>query len=202
MLTSLKIKELREKRLEFLEGYEKKLAEIEKDPKISEQYRQEQMTNLKSELHQKKVDYENRIEELIESGKQEQLEQMQEAEFNGMNEKELLKIMIIESRHKDLTNALMHRYKNDVSQLTSETRVKVQKNETEAPAYINALKQLADHPTVYFTVDELEQTYKHNNLNKKQKEHLKLYNEIIEQEEAYKEDKANEAFRNILHKYK
>lgn len=201
-MTVNKIKNLREKRNNALNEYSKKVENIRMDSRLSESYINEKLKELRKSHENEMQQLTNEIEKLIQEGKDAYHKKMVNAEFNGLDEKDLLKTLIIENRNRDLARNIVAKYKGKESELLEVARKHVKENTIQAPAYINALTELSNNNvTIQMTIDNITKEYELNNLNSLQKDYLKLYNEVLEQEKLYREDRGNEAFKANLLKY-
>lgn len=193
------IKKLREERKHFIEKYTKELESVRKDTRISESYREEKVLGLLNNLEDVKRGHDQRIRELIKKGKDESLRKIEMAEFEGLNEKQLLTKLIVENRNRDKAAVLEELYKGDINTLLSEATKAVSANSHDVPAYIQALQKLSkDEPMLRFDIDRIEQTYKQNNLNALQKDYYKDYEAYVSQEKEYTQEIAREQFIDAL----
>ena len=201
-MTVNKIKNLREKRNNALNEYSKKVENIRMDSRLSESYINEKLKELRESHENEMQQLTNEIEKLIQEGKDAYHKKMVNAEFNDLDEKDLLKTLIIENRNRDLARNIVAKYKGKESELLEVARKHVKENTIQAPAYINALTELSNNDiTIQMTIDNITKEYELNNLNSLQKDYLKLYNEVLEQEKLCREDRGNEAFKAKLLKY-
>lgn len=189
------IKKLREERKHFIEKYTKELESVRKDTRISESYREEKVLGLLNNLEDVKRGHDQRIRELIKKGKDESLRKVEMAEFEGLNEKQLLTKLIVENRNRDKAAVLEELYKGDINTLLSEATKALNVNSQDVPAYVQALQRLSkNEPIYYFDIDRIEQTYKQNNLNALQKDYYKDYEAYVSQEKEYTQEIAQEQF--------
>src|SRR5690554_2965836 len=108
-----KIKQLREERKHFMEKYTAELESVKKDDRISESYREQKIEEITANLNDVKHGHDQKIKELIQAGKNESLTKAEKAEFEALNEKELLTKLILENRNRDKAAALVERYADD-----------------------------------------------------------------------------------------
>lgn len=189
------IKKLREERKHFIEKYTKDLESVRRDTRISESYREEKVLGLLNNLDDVKRGHDQRIRELIKKGKEESLRKVEMAEFEGLNEKQLLTKLIVENRNRDKAAVLEELYKGDINTLLSEATKALNVNSQDVPAYVQALQRLSkNEPIYYFDIDRIEQTYKQNNLNALQKDYYKDYEAYVSQEKEYTQEIAQEQF--------
>lgn len=194
-----KIEQLREERKRFMEKYQKELESVKKDDRISESYREQKIEEITANLNDVKHGHDQKIKELIQTGKNESLTKAEKAEFEALNEKELLTKLILENRNRDKAAALEKRYADDVDSLLSEARKALAKNAPDVPAYAQALRNLSQgDPMRHIDIDRIEQTYKTNNLNPLQKDYYRDYEAYAAQEQAYNQETERERFMDAL----
>src|SRR5690554_2105470 len=93
------IKRLREERKQYIERYTKELEAVKTDDRFSESYRQEKIKSISENLVNIRASYDQQIKELIHQGKYEAMNKLRKAELDGLDEKELLKKMVIDNRN-------------------------------------------------------------------------------------------------------
>lgn len=194
-----KIEQLREERKRFMEKYTTELESVKKDDRISESYREQKIEEITANLNDVKHGHDQKIKELIQAGKNESLTKAEKAEFEALNEKELLTKLILENRNRDKAAALEKRYADDVDSLLAEARKALAKNAPDVPAYAQALRNLSQgDPMRHIDIDRIEQTYKTNNLNPLQKDYYRDYEAYAAQEQAYNQETERERFMDAL----
>lgn len=194
-----KIKQLREERKHFMEKYTAELESVKKDDRISESYREQKIEEITANLNDVKHGHDQKIKELIQAGKNESLTKAEKAEFEALNEKELLTKLILENRNRDKAAALEKRYADDVDSLLAEARKALAKNAPDVPAYAQALRNLSQgNPMRHIDIDQIEQAYKTNNLNPLQKDYYRDYEAYAAQEQAYNQETERERFMDAF----
>lgn len=194
-----KIEQLREERKRFMEKYTAELESVKKDDRISESYRKQKIEEITANLNDVKHGHDQKIKELIQAGKNESLTKAEKAEFEVLNEKELLTKLILENRNRDKAEALEKRYAEDVDSLLAEARKALAKNAPDVPAYVQALRNLSQgNPMRHIDIDQIEQAYKTNNLNPLQKDYYRDYEAYAAQEQAYNQETERERFMDAL----
>lgn len=194
-----KIEQLREERKRFMEKYTAELESVKKDDRISESYRKQKIEEITANLNDVKYAHDQKIKELIQAGKNESLTKAEKAEFEVLNEKELLTKLILENRNRDKAEALEKRYAEDVDSLLAEARKALDNNAQDVPAYVQALRNLSQgDPMRHIDIDQIEQAYKTNNLNPLQKDYYRDYEAYAAQEQAYNQETERERFMDAL----
>lgn len=193
-----KIKQLREERKHFMEKYTAELESVKKDDRISESYREQKIEEITANLNDVKHGHDQKIKELIQAGKNESLTKAEKAEFEALNEKELLTKLILENRNRDKAAALVERYADDPDTLLSEAQKALNKNALDVPAYVQALRMSQGDPLRHIDIDRIEQTYKKNNLNPLQADYYRDYEAYAEQEQAYNQETERERFMDAF----
>lgn len=193
-----KIKQLREERKHFMEKYTAELESVKKDDRISESYRKQKIEEITANLNDVKHGHDQKIKELIQAGKNESLTKAEKAEFEALNEKELLTKLILENRNRDKAAALVERYADDPDTLLSEAQKALNKNALDVPAYVQALRMSQGNPMRHIDIDRIEQTYKTNNLNPLQKDYYRDYEAYAAQEQAYNQETERERFMDAF----
>lgn len=194
-----KIEQLREERKRFMEKYTAELESVKKDDRISESYREQKIEEITANLNDVKHAHDQKIKELIQAGKNESLTKAEKAEFEVLNEKELLTKLILENRNRDKAEALEKRYAEDVDSLLAEARKALDNNAQDVPAYVQALRNLSQgDPMRHIDIDQIEQAYKTNNLNPLQKDYYRDYEAYAAQEQAYNQETERERFMDAL----
>ena len=194
-----KIEQLRKERKHYMEKYTKELEAVKKDDRLSESYRKQKINEITENLNDVKFGYDRKIKELIKEGKDQSLKKADKAEFEGLNEKQLLTKLIMENRNRDKAAELVERYADDIDLLLDEARKALDKNSYEVPAYISALRKLSkSDPLRNFDIDQIEQAYKENNLNGIQKDYYKDYESYVAQEQAYNQETERERFMDAF----
>lgn len=190
-----KIERLRKERKHYIEKYQGELDQVKQDQRYAPEYKQEKLQEIQKNLDDVKYGYDRTIRELIEDGKNEALTGMNNAEFDGADEKELIKKLLIETRNQGLANTLTDQYKDDFDTLMEKAKKEVNAGSVNAAAYISALNRV--NKNELFTqqqINALEQTHKENTMNSKQRAYQREYQGYVNQETEYRQETEKERF--------
>lgn len=182
------IKRLRAERSSKINALKSEMDIITSSDKYSQEYKNQISRERKDEIIAIQSEYDSQINEQITTHLTRLKGEFSKAEYEGLSDGEATKALLREMRNQQETQALIARYKDltDAGMneaLQTEAHAKVQTNAADAPAYINAMKQLN-----IIGADEYEQTYKSNNLNKLQKSIQNDINQIEEQKREWQSE--------------
>lgn len=197
-----KIKQLRSERIKQIEFYRNEIEKIKNDNRLSNEYKRKAINEHENNLNAARQSYDEQINELIQKGKSELKRKISNAEFEGVSNENLMRKLLIENRNRDITARAMDQYRGRENELYKIVQSEVENLSPTAPGYINAYLRLIDDPILKSSVEQMEQEYKNNTMNVLQKEYTQELQQYVQQEQEYSEETGNEAFEQILTKYK
>lgn len=197
-----KIKQLRSERMKQIDFYRNEIEKIKNDNRLSNEYKRKAINEHENNLNAARQSYDEQINELIQKGKSELKRKISNAEFEGVSNENLMRKLLIENRNRDITARAMDQYRGRENELYKIVQSEVENLSPTAPGYINAYLRLIDDPILKSSVEQMEQEYKNNTMNVLQKEYTQELQQYVQQEQEYSEETGNEAFEQILTKYK
>lgn len=202
MMSIAKIKQLRSERMKQIDFYRNEIEKIKNDNRLSNEYKRKAINEHENNLNAARQSYDEQINELIQKGKSELKRKISNAEFEGVSNENLMRKLLIENRNRDITARAMDQYRGRENELYKIVQSEVENLSPTAPGYINAYLRLIDDPILKSSVEQMEQEYKNNTMNVLQKEYTQELQQYVQQEQEYSEETGNEAFEQILTKYK
>lgn len=192
------IKRLREERKQYIEKYTKELEAVKTDDRFSESYRQEKIKSISENLANIRASYDQQIKELIRQGKYEAMNKLHRAELDGLDEKELLKKMVIDNRNFQIEQRLVEQYKDDIDTLMEMAQKEVNARSPHAPAYLNALDRLNKNVFLKPQLEALKQDYRLNTMSSLQKRYHEELQAYEQQEQEFRQETEREHFAAAL----
>ena len=201
-MSILKINELRKEKIDLIAKCRQAIEDIRNDERLSDSFRNEKLEKAKSDMESVRQGHDERISKLIDEGKKEARQKILGAEFTGLKTEDLLQMLLIDNRNKDVTSRAIVEYGSNPDLLLDKIKEEVENNSIYAKGYINAYYQISDDPVRLTSVKELEREHKNNNLNALQVDYGKVLQAYLEAEREYREDLSSEAFTQRIDKYK
>lgn len=196
-----KIKQLRSERISAITTLEQKAERLDNDTTLTNNYKREENARIKEEIQLVKNEYDTPINELIESGKKEAISNFNNAEYSGIKDEDAPIEVLKELRNQKQTSLLVKKHggkspANTRAELHAKANDLVSSNSPEAPAYIDAMKELG-----IVGIENLEQEYKDQNLNGLQKQYKDEITSYEQQGTEFNHEVNGDPFARILEKY-
>lgn len=201
-MTISKIKQLRADKTKQVEYYKAEIEKVKNDERLSSEYKAEMIRSHEDNLRAVEQGHDEQINELISRGKTEYTNKIRQAEFEGISSDNLLRKLLIENRNRDITQRALDQYRGKETELYQIVQNEIDNQSPTAQGYINAYMRMIDDPILRSSVAQMEEEYKQNTMNVKQREYAEQLQAYEEQEQEYKEDLNARAFENVVAKYK
>lgn len=187
-----KIKNLRKERTRKIELLKQQQEQLKNDDMYSDEYKLQKNNEIRKSLQSIRNEYDTQINDLIKQEENRLLQGFHNAEYEDLKGEKATVELLKEMRNQQQAEHLISKYKGTdpkqvESVLYSEAKRLVSINSPQAPAYINAFKQLG-----VSGAESLEQEYKDKNLNDLQRSYKSDLDLIRQQKKEFEVEIAEE----------